>query len=460
VNNLELAKELEKSTNKKQKEFKNESRINNKLAIIKSFIYSGIGILIFFIPISINNETHLLINHLYKFIKHSLGSFVNLYLIIITISGSIRPLITKVHNESRIKKLYYIIRSCSIIIVIMAVYKLGPDFLYKEDIIPYIYEIIIQASILIPLTSIFMFFLTDYGLLEFIAVYTKNLMKLIFNTNGKSIVNMLIYIVGGYYSGFIMTNKLFKQGKFTQKEACIISTGFCLMPIHYLITLLDELKLKDYLSTYLIITILISLSVTIITSKIWPLNTKKSVYMKDKKTKEKGAKKKKFKNAIKEATKVSSNSQSIIKNMASGLEESLIISMNFIPNFVIFVFIGYIIYKFTFLLDILSLFFYPINLILKIPDHIILSKASLNSIVDVFLIPQEISGVTSIFTRYIIGAISVSSMISFSSIIPLVFSSDIPINLKELLIIWLQRVILSLIISSLLFYTVLGYNMV
>jgi nucleoside recognition membrane protein YjiH len=457
---LELVKELEKPTSKKQKELNKESNLNNNISIIKTIIYSVIGILIFFIPFPINNEKHVLINHSYKFIKQNLGNFTDIYLIIITIAGSISPFINKGHEENKIKKFYYILRAFSIFIVFMAVYNLGPDFLYKEDIIPYIYEIIIKASILIPLTSIFLVFLTDYGLLEFVAVYSKNTMKLLFNTNGKSIVNLLLYIFSGYYSGFLMTNKLYKQGKYTQKEACIISTGFCLMPISYIITLSDELKLNAYLNIFIMVSILITLGVTVITSRIWPLNAKKSVYMKDKKTKEKGARKKRFKNALKEAIKTSSNSQSLIKNIASNLEDSLVVSMNFIPNVIIFIFIGYIIFNYTFLLDIMALVFYPINLMLKIPDYVLVSKGSILSSIDVFLIPNEISGATSIFTRSIIGVVSVASLISFSNIIPLIFCSNISINLKELIIIWTQRVVLSLIIASLLFYISIGYKMV
>jgi nucleoside recognition membrane protein YjiH len=460
VSNLELAKELEKPITKKEKKLSKESNLNNNISLMKTLFYSTIGILIFFIPFHINNEKHVLINHLYKYIKQNLGNFTDIYLIIITIAGSISPFINKEHKENKIKEFYYILRTFSIVIAFMAVYNLGPDFLYKEDIIPYIYEIIIKASILIPLTSIFLVFLTDYGLLEFVAVYSKNTMKLLFNTNGKSIVNLLLYIFSGYYSGFLMTNKLYKQGKYTQKEACIISTGFCLMPISYIITLSDELKLNDYLNIYIIVSILITLGVTVITSRIWPLNSKKSVYMKDKKTKEKGARKKRFKNALKEAIKTSSNSQSLIKNIASNLEDSLVVSMNFIPNVIMFIFIGYIIFNYTFLLDIMALVFYPISLMLKIPDYVLVSKGSILSSIDVFLIPNEISGATSIFTRSIIGVVSVASLISFSNIIPLIFCSNMSINLKELIIIWTQRVVLSLIIASLLFYISIGYKMV
>ena len=456
---MELTKELEKPSIRKTKEVNKEKNLNNNIAIIKTLVYSTIGILIFFLPISISNEKSVIINHLYKFIKNSIGGFLGIYLILITSVGCLRPFLNKNIKENKIKKFYYIIRLSSVAIIIMAVYNLGPDFLYKEDIITYIYEMAIHAAILIPLTSIFLVFLTDYGLLEFIAIYSKNTMKLLFNTNGKSIVNVFLYIFIGYYGGFIMTNKLYKQGKYTQKEACIISTGLCIMPISYMILLSDELKLNDSLGRYIITSILIALSVTIITSRIWPLNTKKSTYIKDKKIKEKGARKKKFKNALKEAIKTSSNSQTLIKNIANSLEDSLVMTINFIPNLIIFIFLGYIIFKYTFILDIISLLFYPINLLLKIPDYILLSKAGLLSLVDVFLIPSEISKSTSVFTRYLIGILSVSSIISLSNTIPLIFSSDIPINTKELIIIWTQRVILTLIISSLVFYISIGYKM-
>jgi nucleoside recognition membrane protein YjiH len=52
------------------------------------------------------------------------------------------------------------------------------------------------------------------------------------------------------------------------------------------------------------------------------------------------------------------------------------------------------------------------------------------------------------FTRYVIGVTSVSSILFLSGSIPCIMSTEIPISVGKLAIIWFQRTVLSIIFAA------------
>jgi len=53
-----------------------------------------------------------------------------------------------------------------------------------------------------------------------------------------------------------------------------------------------------------------------------------------------------------------------------------------------------------------------------------------------------------LLTRYVMGVLSVASILFFSASIPCILSTEIPISLKDILIIWVERTILAIIIAG------------
>ncbi len=53
----------------------------------------------------------------------------------------------------------------------MAIFNVGPEFLMREDVIPFIHQkIVVSVTTIVPIGSIFLAFLVNYGLMEFIGV--------------------------------------------------------------------------------------------------------------------------------------------------------------------------------------------------------------------------------------------------------------------------------------------------
>lgn len=59
-----------------------------------------------------------------------------------------------------------------------------------------------------------------------------------------------------------------------------------------------------------------------------------------------------------------------------------------------------------------------------------------------------VAGAESDVLRLIIAMVSVSQVFFFSSMVPSVLATDIPLSIKNIIIIWFERVILSTIIAA------------
>ncbi len=109
--------------------------------------------------------------------------------------------------------------------------------------------------------------------------------------------------------------------------------------------------------------------------------------------------------------------------------------------------IGLVLAKYTPIFDVLGYVFYPFTGLLQIPEPMLAAKAAAVGIAEMFL-PALLVVNASLITKFIIGVVCVSSILFFSASIPCILSTDIPINLTEIVIIWLERTILSLVIVT------------
>jgi nucleoside recognition membrane protein YjiH len=109
--------------------------------------------------------------------------------------------------------------------------------------------------------------------------------------------------------------------------------------------------------------------------------------------------------------------------------------------------IGLILAKFTPFFDIMGYLFYPFAWITNIPEPVAFSKAIASSLAEMFL-PALILKDAELVSRFTAGIVSISSILFFSASIPCILSTGIPISIKDLVVIWIERVILTILIAA------------
>ncbi|MDG0824290.1 YjiH family protein [Staphylococcus equorum] len=414
----------------------------------KFFIYSLIGIICFFVPITINGKSTILIDHIVQWITFLVNPILPYYVLLLIIIGALHPFINKKWNKSKTDIIFSLFKVLGVFIAFMIVFDFGPGFVLKESIGPFLYDkLAIPLSVLIPVGAILLTFLVGYGLLEFIGVIMRPVMRPIFKTPGKSAVDAVASFVGSYSIGLLITNKVYKSGGYTHKEAVIVATGFSTVSATFMIIVANTLGIIEHWNLYFWFTLAVTFIVTAITVKLPPIRFEKNTtYQNQPYKEEKRRNMPLLKESWLEAKLAVKNADSLIGNVRENLRDGVVMTIAILPSIMSIGFLGLIIAEYTPIVEYVSYIFYPFISIFPVQDVAILAQASTISIVEM-LLPAAIAQTADLATRFIVAVMSVSAIIFFSSVVPVILSTEIKISVGKLVLISFERVVLTLLIT-------------
>ncbi len=225
---------------------RNQQQNNKGKDMWRFYVFSLLGIVLFFVPITIGKNNTILVDHIHLGVRSLLGEYTAYYALIIILIGAILPVIRMDFKKSVTDLILVLVKIIGAIIGFMYVFKIGPKLLFEPNYGPFLFEkLMLPLSILIPLGAIALSFLVGYGLLEFIGVFMQPVMRPIFKTPGKSAVDAVASFVGSYSLGLLITNRVYKDGMYNKKEAVIIATGFSTVSATFMVIVARTLDLMD-----------------------------------------------------------------------------------------------------------------------------------------------------------------------------------------------------------------------
>ncbi|CCQ97545.1 Membrane protein [[Clostridium] ultunense Esp] len=425
------------------------------IKVFKFILYAAIGVFMFFVPITVNGKSSIPLDHIVSYIQ-TIPYYGPIYSGLIVTIGGILPFIDKTWNKDKTTTIFSFIKLLGIVFVFMAIFNRGPGFLMRDDVIPFIHQkIVISVTTIVPIGSIFLAFLVNYGLMEFIGVLMQPIMKPIWKTPGRSAIDAVASFVGSYSLALLITDRVYQEGKYTGKEAAIIATGFSTVSATFMIIVAKTLGLMDHWLLYFWLTLIITFVVTAITARIYPLSKKPEIYYNNQEGyPEKLAEGNRAKMALEEGMKAFDEAptvaESVIENFKSGIRLALSIG----PLLMSVGVIGIVLAEYTPLFDIVGYIFYPFTLLTRIPEPLLAAKANALSIAEMFL-PALLVTEAPMMTRFLIAIVSVSEILFFSASIPCMMATEIPLTMKDYIIIWVERVILSILIAAPILHLIL-----
>ncbi|MBO3445192.1 hypothetical protein JWF52_11840 [Clostridium sp. CCUG 7971] len=297
-------------------------------------------------------------------------------------------------------------------------------------------------------------FILEYGLLDIVESYLQRTMKKMFKLSGKSMVNILVYLFVDTFSGFFMTNKLYKSGKLREVEACMIMLNFSIISFPMSIYISKELDINRF--DFIISSIFIAIVMNIILCRIYPLNKKKKSYYIKTGYKETIHKDNKFQKGLDKHLS-NKNTKSIFVYMLNNAEESIKIVMELIPNIVIILYIGNAIINTDIIIEILKYIVNPLSQILKIPSINEFNEFCVNLFYNNVIAIDILNKNIEYTTRFLIGIVSLLTCTSLTSNIAYISSTEIKISKIEFIISYLERLFIAMIFYSILHYFYIGY---
>lgn len=415
--------------------------------IVKFVLFAAFGIFMFFIPISIGGKSTIPVDHIVTLVR-MIPNWGPIYAGIVVIIGGVLPFIRGTWNKSTSDMIFSILRLLGIPLIIMAILNKGPAFLMREDIVPFIYKsIVISVTTIVPIGSIFLAFLVNYGLMEFIGVFMQPVMKPLWKTPGRSAIDAVASFVGSYSLALLITDKVYQEGKYNKKEAAIIATGFSTVSATFMIIVARTLEIMDMWLLYFWLTLVITFLVSAITARIYPLSKKPETYHNDQVGEpEVVVTGNRFQTAIDEGMesfiKAPTIAESVLDNLKNGINLALAIG----PLLMSIGVLGIVIAEYTPVFDVVGYIFYPFTLLTRVPEPLLAAKAISLSIAEMFL-PALLVTEADIITKFLIAVVSVSEILFFSASIPCMMATKIPLTMKDYFIIWIERVVLSILLT-------------
>jgi nucleoside recognition membrane protein YjiH len=390
-----------------------------------------------------------MLDHIVSFLQASIGPVLPFYALAVIVAGAGYPFIAGTWKRSPVEVVFSLLKVVGMVVGFMMVFRVGPAWLFEPGMGPFLFEkLVIPVGLLVPIGAVFLALLVSYGLLEFIGVLVQRVMRPIWRTPGRSAIDAVASFVGSYSLGLLITNRVYKEGKYTARESAIIATGFSTVSATFMVIVAKTLDLMGQWTAYFWITFLVTFAVTAITVRIWPLNSIPDEYHPDAVPQpEEEVSGRRLSVAWHEARQTVEAAPSLAVNVWTNVRDGLLMAMAILPSILSIGLLGLVLATYTPVFDWLGFLFYPFTWALQLPEPMLVAKASAVGVAEMFL-PALLAAEAVPVVKFVVGVVSVSGIIFFSALVPCIMATDIPVPVWKLVVIWFQRVALTLILVT------------
>lgn len=422
------------------------------------FVYSGIGIFMFFIPITLGGKNTIPLDHLVTWLTTSLGDAARYIALALILAGTIYPFASGRWRESGLKRTFALLNIIGLAAGTMLVFGIGPQWFFDPDLGPFLYDkLVIPVGFIVPIGAVFLALLVGYGLMEFVGVMVQPVMRPVWRTPGRSAVDAVASFVGSYSLGLLITDRVYQGGRYTAREASIIATGFSTVSVTFMLIVAKTLDIMHLWLPYFFLTFTVTFLVTAITVRIPPLSRIPDDYIPGATPQpEAKVQGRRAAAAWGQALTALGTAPRLGRSIRDNVRDGLLMSMAILPSIMSVGLIGLLLARFTPVFDWLGYLFYPLTLVLQLPDPMLAAKASAVGIAEMFLPATLVAGHESEVLRLVIGVVCVSAIIFFSALVPCILATRIPIKVWHLVVIWAERVALSLMITTPVAFLLVG----
>lgn len=429
------------------------------LFLIPSFL----GILLFLIPIPTDEGWKVTIAVLAGLLAGQIESFVPWVMLVILIIAALGSLafISKKENTSdtvpffeklfNVNLFWTLTRVVAAVFAFMVLFQVGPEPVWNENtgglllsgtgLLSFLFTIFLFAGLFLPL-------LMNFGLLEFFGTMMVKVMRPLFRLPGRSSIDALASWVGDGTIGVLLTSKQYEDNKYTQREAAIIGTTFSVVSITFAIVVIEEIGLGSYFLPYYGTVVLAGLILALIMPRIYPLAQKKTEFMdgspQESLSEDVPDGQGLASHGLEKALEKANHNRSVANFFSDGMKNVLDMWIGVAPVVMAFGTIALILAEYTSTFVILGAPFEPYLNLLGVPEAAEAAQLMVVGFADMFLPALLGAGIESEMTRFVVATMSVTQLIYMSEVGGLLLGSKIPVNIFDLIVVFLLRTVIAL----------------
>lgn len=418
--------------------------------VLRFLVYSLIGIFFFFVPVALNGKSTIPLDHLVTWVQNAAAPAVPAYALLVLLAGTIMPFATGGWKASKVRGLFAFLNVLSLLVGCALVFGFAPAWLMEPDMGPFLFEkLVIPVGLIVPIGAIFLALLVGYGLMEFLGIFCQPVMRPVWRTPGRSAVDAVASFVGSYSLGLLLTDCMYRAGRYTAREAAIIATGFSTVSATFMIIVAKALDLMDHWSLYFWLALFVTFAVTAISVRIPPLSRiPDTTFLGVEHDKEQPVTGSRPRAAWAAAMVSAKYAPSLGKNILVNVWDGLKMAMAILPSILSVGLIGLVLARHTPIFDWLGYLFVPFAWVVGLDDPLLAGKASATGIAEMFLPATLAAGHESLELRMVIAIVCVSAIIFFSALVPCILATQIPLSIPQMVVIWFQRVVLTILIAT------------
>lgn len=437
-----------------------EELIVEKKSILKFLIPSLIGVILFMIPISYKGQITIPVAIFSGFLQNILDGKIQGIMVMLISITMIMSILTKLFKIEFIEKndffknlfnvspIWLIARIFGFIFVIITYFKIGPEFIYSgntgglllNDLLPVLFSVFLFAGMLIPL-------LLNFGLLELCGALLNHVMRPLFSLPGRSSVDCIASWLGDGTIGVLLTSRQYEEGYYSQREAAVIGTTFSAVSITFSLVVLAQVGLEHMFAQYYLTILIAGIVAAVIVPRIPPLSRKSNLYVNNLENQNDEVIPKGYTAlswGVEKAIDRAYMNKSAKAIVNEGVKNVLDMWLGVAPIVMAMGTMALIVAEYTPLFGWLGTPFIPYLKLLGVPEAVEASKTLVVGFADMFLPSVIGASIQNEMTRFIIAATSVTQLIYMSEVGGLLLGSKIPVSLKDLVFIFLERTIITL----------------
>ncbi len=431
---------------------------DNLKALIKFILFSGFGLFMFMFPMPgqesfatpISLITDLTDQYLQKTTPYLLLLIITIAVLGIFIAKLFRP--TILTEKLWLKDLFFvdnwimITKIIALIVTLCVMFDIGPEIIRSEDngatmvgLAKTLIAIAITLSFILP-------FLTDCGIMEFVGVLLKPLIRPLFHVPGRASVDLIASWLASSNTAVLITANQYNSNYYTKREAATIMTNFSLVSIPFCLVVAQTLNLAHIFPLLYLTITGIGIFLAIIGVRLYPLKNIADTYCHgagEKLNEEVPEDTKLFHWALSAAIDRAKNFR-LSKAFCDGLKMTIGIVLDIIPIVVAWGTIGSLLVNCTPIFYWLS---YPMGLYLQlfgVSEAFTIAPATLVGFIDMFIPALIMPSDLSEQGKFIVGVLSLVQIIYMTEVGSIIVKSNVGLGIKHLFIIFLQRTIIAI----------------
>ena len=434
-----------------------ESCVNRK-NLLKFILGSALGILMFLAPIPQGDSFTTLLDFVKSFLKDLFGASLNYILVVIIAGSAILTVYDFICKPDWIRKNHYLSKAfCSTplylvskvlgaVFIVMIVFHVGPEYITSADTGATMADLCATLFCIVLGFSFFLPFLTDCGIMEFLGVLLKPVVRPLFHVPGRASIDLIASWFGASNAAVILTREQYMKGFYTKREAGYIMTNFSIVSIPFCLLIANTVGISSLFPPFYLCICVVGIVLAVIIARLPPICTLPDTYQEQtgKQINEDVPQQTSLMSYALESSCRRAESFQLKNVVSGGMEVLMGMYFDLIPIVISWGTIVLIIATYTPLFTWIS---YPIGMYLQlfgVEEAFAVAPATLIGFTDMFVPALLIAGTTSVKTKFIIGVLSLVQIIYMTEVGAIVIKSEIPLNLWKLFLIFMERTLIAI----------------